>query len=85
MTWLVMPVALRVKRGGWPALWLPLVLLWPLVFAAFCIALPLSTIWPPRRGSVFAALSAAYRTLCALHGAVFEFGLDDEHWKWSLY
>lgn len=85
MTWPLLPLVLRVKRGRWPNIWLPLVVLWPAVLFAFCIALPLCLVWPPPRRNPFAMLGAAYRTLCALHGAEFELGSGEETWTWSLY
>ena len=41
MSWPILPIAMRLKKPGWPALWLPVILLWPLFIAIFCLALPL--------------------------------------------
>lgn len=85
MTWPILPLALRLKYGRWPSIWLPLVIFWPLVLVAFCLALPLCLVWPPVRGNAFQTLGATYSVLCALHGAEFELGCGSEAWKWSLY
>lgn len=86
MTWLLLPMALRMKRGRWPAIWLPLILLWPLIIAVFCLALPLCVFVPAPRRSAFALLVASYRMLCALHGTDVEFNADAQRtWTFSLY
>ncbi len=86
MTWHILPVVMRVERGGWPPFWLPLILLWPLLFIVFCLALPVCVLLPSRRASAFATVLATYHTLCALHGSEFELS-SPEHgrWKFSLY
>jgi hypothetical protein len=91
VTWRLLPLALRVKRTGWPAIWLPLIVIWPLIIAIFCLALPLCWLWPARvspaagrRG--FATLGASYRVLCAAHGAQFELGeRGGNAWDFSIY
>jgi hypothetical protein len=80
------PLAARVKRTDWPALWLPLFLLWPAIFALFCLALPLCLIVRAPRGSLLAALGATYDLLCALHGTDLELSASDNiTWTVSLY
>lgn len=82
----VLPVALRVERRGWPAIWLPLILLWPVVIAVFCLALPLCVLVPALRRSAFATLVASYRVLCALRGTDVELGACAQStWTFSLY
>jgi hypothetical protein len=84
MTWPLLPLAVRVERRGWPAIWLPLILFWPLILALFALALPLCVLLQPR--PIFAALVATYNMLCALHGTNVEVA-DSEHsaWSFSLY
>lgn len=72
MTWHALPMAARVQFSGWPAIWLPLILLWPVIIAVFCLALPMCVLVPQRRRAVFAALVASYQVLCALHGTKVE-------------
>jgi hypothetical protein len=86
MIWPLLPMAVRVKRSGLPAIWLPLILLWPVIIALFCLALPLCVLVPAPRRSVFAVLVTTYRMLCALHGTDVEVS-ESEHntWSFSLY
>ena len=83
MTWPIMPLAVRVKRSGWPALWLPLIFLWPILIAIFCLALPLCVLVPAPRRSVFATLVATYDMLCSLHGTDVEVSVP-EHGTWNI-
>lgn len=86
MSWVLLPLALRLKRPGWPAIWLPLIVLWPLILGLFCLALPLGFVVPARDGSPFSMLVASYRLLCALHGTVFELGSAKQSpWMFSFY
>lgn len=86
MTWRSLPLAVRVKRGGWPALWLPLLVLWPLVLALLCLALPLWLLVPAPRRSLAELLVASYQTLCAAHGAEFEFSTPGRStWTFLVY
>jgi hypothetical protein len=85
MTWQVLPLALRVKCGGWPAIWLPVIVLWPVILVVFGLALPLCMLVPAPR-SALAALAASYRMLCAMHGTEFELGTSAQRtWSFSLY
>lgn len=84
MSWPLLPIALRLKAPGWPAVWLPLLVLWPLFIALFCLALPLCVLLPPRR-RVCAALGATYQVLCALHGTQVEVTGSDGAWNILLY
>lgn len=83
MSWGILPVAVRVKRSGWPAVWLPLILLWPLIIAVFSLTLPLAVLAPAPPRAVLAALVASYQMLCALHGTELELKMN-EHDSWSL-
>jgi hypothetical protein len=75
------PLLLRVRlvapHHRWPTLWLPVFLLWPLVFVlVLALALPallLSCIIAPRSiGAVLAVVFAAYALLCALRGTLID-------------
>jgi hypothetical protein len=68
MNWMLLPLAVRIKTPGWPALWLPVFWLWPVVIAVFCLLLPLCVLLPAPSRAVFALLASSYRMLCALHG-----------------
>jgi hypothetical protein len=86
MTWPLLPMAVRIKRSGWPALWLPLILFWPVVIALFCSVLPLCLLVPAPRRSALAALVASYRVLCELHGTDVEVSASEHDiWSFSLY
>lgn len=86
MTWQILPVALRVKRGGWPPIWLPLVLLWPILFLVFCLALPLCAALPSRRGGTFETVAATYHLMCALHGTeLVLISSANDSWAFSLF
>lgn len=86
MTSYVLPLAARVQRSGWPAIWLPLVLLWPLIIAVFCLALPLCLFMPAQRSAAVDTLGATYRLLCALRGTSVELGDGPQNkWSFALY
>jgi len=86
MTWHLLPLAVRVKRGGWPAIWLPLIVLWPVLFVLLGLLVPLCLVLPGRARAALAALAASYRVLCATHGTEFELGDRFERtWTFSLY
>lgn len=86
MSWALLPLAARVQTPGWPALWLPVFLLWPVIIAVFCLALPLCVLVPAPRRSVFTALVATYHMLCALHGTeVTVTSAKHSTWNVSLY
>lgn len=86
MSWRTLPLAVRVKRGRWPAIWLPLIVLWPLVIALLCLALPLWLLVPTPRRSLTELLVASYRTLCAAHGAEFELNAAGKSsWNFLVY
>jgi hypothetical protein len=86
MTWRLLPWAVRVKCTGWPALWLPLFVLWPLIFAVFCLLLPVCLVLPGRARSALGALRASYDVLCAIHGAEVEVGTTPHgSWRFSLH
>jgi len=67
-----LPGLLRVRVRRWPALWLPLFLLWPLVLVLFVVlwalVFALEQRSPQRRSSVFACLAGVWRLLCATRG-----------------
>lgn len=82
----ILPVAVRVERTGWPAVWLPLIFLWPVIIAVFCLALPLVVLVPAPRRDLIATLVASYELLCALHGAALELRVDEHDvWSFALY
>lgn len=83
MTWPILPMAVRVKKQHYPALWLPVVVLWPLFIAFFCLALPLCAALTTPRRNVMAALGATYQMFCALHGTEVEV-TDAEHGSWTI-
>lgn len=86
MTWPVLPMAARVRHNGWPTLWLPLILLWPLIIALFALALPICLFVPAPRRAVFATLVTSYQVLCALHGTQVEIKeAETGTWKIALY
>jgi fatty acid desaturase len=86
MTWNILPVVVYVKRRGWPPIWLPLILLWPVIIAVFCMALPVCLLVPALRRSAFEPLVASYRVLCALHGTDVELGARAQStWTFSIY
>jgi hypothetical protein len=86
MSWPILPIAARVRRDGWPAIWLPLFVLWPLIIALFALTLPICLIVPAPRRALLATLVASYELLCALHGTELEI---TEHktgtWSIALY
>ena len=83
MSWPVLPVAVRIQRSGGPAVWLPLILLWPVIMAVLCLALPMVVLVPAPRRAVLATLVASYQVLCALHGTAVEVNAS-EYGTWSL-
>jgi hypothetical protein len=83
MSWPVLPLAMRVQRNGWPAVWLPLIVLWPLIIAVFLLALPMCVLVPAPRRAVFSTLVASYRLLCALHGTTVEVDAS-ERGTWNI-
>ena len=86
MSWPVLPVAARIRHNGWPTIWLPLFLLWPLIIALFILALPICLVVPAPRRAVFATLAASYRLLCAVHGTQVEIKEPETgSWHIALY
>lgn len=86
MTWRLWPLAVRVARLGWPGIWLPMFVLWPLLGAVFLVLVPLCWLVPSRGWSAFSALLATHRALCALHGTELELSLSPGRtWTFSLY
>jgi apolipoprotein N-acyltransferase len=83
MSWPILPIAVRVKKQDFPAVWLPVIVLWPLFIAFFCLALPLCAALSTPRRNVMAALGATYQMLCALHGTQVEV-TDSEHGTWAI-
>ena len=80
--WLL-PLALRVQAQGWPALWLPLVVLWPIILLLFGVGFLSCLFIPTPKDRLFAALAACYRLLCALHGTRLD--LTPQGWSFSFY
>ena len=84
MSWPVLPVAARIQRGGWPfAVWLPLILLWPVILAVFGLALPMCVLVASPRRACFATVVATFQLLCALHGTTFELQ-EPAHGSWRI-
>jgi hypothetical protein len=79
----ILPIAVRVKKRGLPAIWLPLFLFWPFIIALFCLALPLCVLSPAPRKNAFALLGTTYQMLCALRGTQVEV-TGSEHGTWSI-
>jgi hypothetical protein len=68
-----------------PPLWLPLFLLWPLVFAIFLFGFVLSLVVPGPSTGTYRALVAAYRMLCALRGFHAEVRVERSLYALSLH
>ena len=88
MTWL--PSFLRLRIPRWPTLWLPLFLLWPLVFLMFVMlgVLVLVLEMRPgqrRRGAVFASLGGLWRLLCATRGVTVDVTAANSRVLVSIY
>jgi len=75
------PLLLRVRlvepRHRWPTLWLPLLLLWPLLFGlALVLGLPclvlLCVLAPRSPGAVLSVLGAAYTLVCEMRGTLID-------------
>lgn len=86
MTWRVLPVAARVQHSNWPAIWLPLILLWPLIIVLLFLVLPLCLLVPTPHRPGLRLLGETYRLLCALHGTHVEFGEGRQNtWSFAVY
>lgn len=94
MSWVLPPMFVRVQISKGPALWLPIVVLWPVLIALFVVGLGavpvLAATMRMRWQDALAALFAVYRLLNALHGTVLS--LDDgaaghgsKSWQLSVY
>jgi len=84
MSWPILPVAARFQCGGWPfAVWLPLILLWPVILALFGLALAVCVLVPAARRAGFATTVASFHLLCALHGTIFELE-EPAHGSWRI-
>lgn len=73
MSWPLPPILLRAKTLRWPALWVPVVVLWPLYLVVFVVgllfSLPLAAALRAPVRAVLLALLETFRLLCALHGS----------------
>lgn len=85
---ILLPMLVRFKvcgkNRGWPALWLPVILLWPLVFflllLAFIVGLIAVAIFDTRSVKSFFRLSAGfYVALCELRGTKIDVETDEHH------
>lgn len=68
-----------------PPLWLPLFLLWPLVFAIFVLGFVLALVVPGPSAGMYRSLVAAYRLLCALRGFRAEVRVEQSLYAFSLH
>jgi len=89
---LPMFVRLKISRknGGWPAFWLPVILLWPLVFLvlllAFVFGLFAVAIFDTRSLKSFFRLSAGlYVALCELRGTKLDIETNEQHILVAVY
>jgi hypothetical protein len=68
----MLPSILRLRFRGWPALWLPLFLAWPLVplllLGVFGVVYVLEARAPVPRASAFARAASVWQVLCATRG-----------------
>jgi hypothetical protein len=68
----MLPSILRLRFRGWPALWLPLFLAWPLVplllLGVFGVVYVLEARAPVPRASAFARVASVWQVLCATRG-----------------
>lgn len=83
---LPMFVCLKIsrKKWGWPSLWIPVILLWPLVFffllLAFLLGLLAVAIFDTRSVKSFLRLSAGvYVALCELRGTKIDVETTEHH------
>lgn len=82
----MMPALARVEfLPHGPPLWLPLFLLWPLVFSIFLLGFVLALAVPGPSAGAYRALFAAYRMLCALRGFRAEFRVERSLYAFSLH
>jgi hypothetical protein len=68
----MLPALLRLRFRGWPALWLPLFLCWPLVplllVGVFAAVYVLEARAAVPRASAFARVVSVWQLLCATRG-----------------
>jgi hypothetical protein len=69
-----MRLRLTNRNSGWPTLWLPLFLLWPLLLVVFVLASTAAIVLLALSGqgsapAAFRACVGAYRVLCATRGS----------------
>lgn len=68
----MLPAILRLRFRGWPALWLPLFLVWPLVplllLGVFVAVYVLEARAAVPRASAFARVASVWQLLCATRG-----------------
>lgn len=84
MTWLL-PMFMRVKLAWAPALWLPLFLLWPVVFSVFVLGSVLALVVPGPAARMFDALRTVWHVLCALRGTRVEVRAAGTQYIFSLH
>jgi hypothetical protein len=84
MTWLL-PMFMRVKLAWVPALWLPLFLLWPVVFSVFVLGFVLALVVPGPTARMFDAPRTAWRMLCGLRGARVEGRAANARYSFSVH
>lgn len=81
----VLPVLARLRVQPLPALWLPLVLLWPLIALCFALLVPAALLWPAPRARSLAALAESFHVLCALRGTQISVKSHDSDFDVSFY
>jgi hypothetical protein len=84
MTWLL-PMFMRVEVAWVPAVWLPLFLLWPLVFSVFVLGFVLALVVPGPTARMFEALRTAWRVLSALRGARLEGSAANARYSFTVH
>jgi hypothetical protein len=80
-----MPALARIELPHGPALWLPVFLLWPMVFAIFLCGFVLALVVPGPVARSYRSLFAAYRVLCALRGLRAEVRAEGAHFALSIH
>lgn len=84
------PSIVRLRVRSWPTLWLPLFLLWPLLFVLlwplFAIGL-IALFWikPAKFAGIGACLAQLWRVVCALRGTDVDLEVADIRAKFTVY
>lgn len=85
----ILPVLARLRLPHWPALWLPVFLLWPLLALAFALclaaAVPAALVLRAPRRKVLLAVVETFHMLCALRGTRIRVSNADADFDISFY